>query len=149
MNGMAVGNPGMAAFQNPNNTGPQVRANIPNGMYATGGPTGVSGGNMGAFTAANPQLRGIFPPQIQHQIQQQQHQQNQIAAAQQFTMSQAAAQGNPQASAMNMPQQGQQMQLTSLQAQHALAAQQRAAVASAAQYVHCILYQIRMITRLC
>jgi hypothetical protein len=142
MNGMGVNNPGMAAFQNPAGGAPQMRVagGLPNGMYAGGGPGGVPTGNMGAFAAGNPQLRGMFPPHVQQQLQQQQHQQQQIAAAQQYTMAtQAAAQANPQASAMNIPQQGQQMPMTaSLQAQQqalAAQAQQRVAAVNAAQYV--------------
>ncbi|KAI5786701.1 LIM-domain binding protein-domain-containing protein [Pyronema domesticum] len=125
-NGMA-GNPAaMAQFQAANGGGPQIRAGgMPNGVYPGGGPGGVPGGPMGqAFAAANPQMR--FPANIQ-QLQQQQQQQQQIAAAQQYTaMSQAAAQGNAQAAAMNMPQQGQPMPMGQLHPNHPGAVSQAA-----------------------
>jgi hypothetical protein len=138
-NGMA-GNPAaMAQFQAANGGGPQIRAGgMPNGVYPGGGPGGVSGGPMGqAFAAANPQMR--FPANIQ-QLQQQQQQQQQIAAAQQYTaMSQAAAQGNAQAAAMNMPQQGQPMPMGQLHPNHPGAVSQATLAqmrqAAALQYV--------------
>lgn len=138
MSGMGVSNPGMVTFQGAGGNPPQMRPGIPNGMYAAGGPGGMpGGGNMTAFGAGNPQLRG-FHPQMQHQLHQQQQQQQQIAAAQQFTMAShgAAAQGTAQTSGLSMPQQGPQIQMNSIQAQQQAAlmhAQRQAAVNAAAQ----------------
>jgi hypothetical protein len=123
MNGM--GGPGMV-FQNPNGGGSQIRGGIPNGLYASAGPGGMPGANMGGYGAGNPHMRGSLPPHVQQQLQQaqqqQQHQQ-QMAAAQQMVANQASAAANAQAP-MSMPQQPQMP----MQAQQAVmaAAQARA-----------------------
>ena len=125
-----MGGPGMV-FQNPNGGAPQIRAGIPNGLYASAGPGGIPSANMGGYGAGNPHMRGSvnLPPHVQQQLQhhqQQQHQQQMVA--QQMMANQANAAANAQAP-MNMPQQP-QMPMQAVHAQQAamVAAQARGGV---------------------
>lgn len=128
-----MGGPGMV-FQNPNGGAPQIRAGIPNGLYASAGPGGIPSANMGGYGAGNPHMRGSvnLPPHVQQQLQhhqQQQHQQHQQQmVAQQMMANQANAAANAQAP-MNMPQQP-QMPMQAVHAQQAamVAAQARGGV---------------------